>query len=57
MAGRRILIDGSMAKRGGGFTYLVNIVPALGRVAPDFDFRLLLSSEKLAGSIEPQPNV
>ena len=31
--GRRILIDGSRAETGGGFTYLVNVVPELGAQA------------------------
>jgi len=30
----RFLIDGSMARGGGGYTYLVNIVPLLSRMAP-----------------------
>ncbi|MEE2665149.1 MAG: glycosyltransferase family 1 protein [Myxococcota bacterium] len=55
--GRRFIIDGSMNKAGGGFTYLVNIVPELARQAPDDRFRILLSDQKLANSIQPAPNV
>jgi glycosyltransferase involved in cell wall biosynthesis len=55
--GRRILIDGTMAKGGGGFTYLVNIVPRITALAPEDRFRLLVRSERLAGSIEPCPNL
>jgi glycosyltransferase involved in cell wall biosynthesis len=54
---RRILIDGSMAKGGGGFTYLVNILPRLTAMAPDDRFRVLVRSERLAGSIRPSPNL
>jgi hypothetical protein len=55
--GRRILIDGTMAKGGGGFTYLVNILPHLCAMSPDDQFRLLLRSERLAQSIAPAPNL
>jgi glycosyltransferase involved in cell wall biosynthesis len=54
---RRILIDGSMAKSGGGFTYLVNILPQLGAIAPDDRFRVLVRSERLARSIASTPNL
>jgi len=55
--GRRILIDGSMAKGGGGFTYLVNILPQLTAMAPNDRFRVLVRSERLARSIAPAPNL
>ncbi len=55
--GRRILIDGSMAKGGGGFTYLVNILPHLTALAPADTFRVLLRSDRLARSIAPAPNL
>jgi glycosyltransferase involved in cell wall biosynthesis len=55
--GRRILIDGSMARGGGGFTYLVNILPTLSALAPDDRFRVLVRSERLAQSIAPAPNL
>ena len=54
---RRILIDGTMAKGGGGFTYLVNILPHLAAMAPDDRFRVLLRSDRLARSIAPAPNL
>jgi glycosyltransferase involved in cell wall biosynthesis len=55
--GARILIDGSGARAGGGFTYLVNVVPRLARLAPDDRFLLLLRSERIAASLESQPNL
>jgi len=55
--GRRFLIDGSMARGGGGFTYLVNILPQLSSLAPDDSFRVLLHNERLAQSIPALPNV
>ena len=51
--GARILIDGTMARGGGGFTYLVNILPQPVRAGPDDRFRVLLRSERLARSIAP----
>ena len=54
---RRILIDGSMARGGGGFTYLVNILPQLSALAPEDSFRVLLRNERLAQSIPSLPNV
>src|SRR4030095_2854408 len=53
----RVLIDGSMAKGGGGFTYLVNIVPHLTVIAPDDKFRVLVRSERLARSIPSSPHL
>ena len=55
--GRRILIDGSMARGGGGFTYLVNILPQLSSLAPNDRFRVLLRNQRLANSIPSLPNV
>lgn len=57
MPQRRIVIDGSMARGGGGFTYLVNILPELSRLSPDDRFRVLLRNERLAESIPSLPNV
>jgi glycosyltransferase involved in cell wall biosynthesis len=54
---RRILIDGTMAKGGGGFTYLVNILPRLAAFAPEDRFRVLVRSERLARSIGARPNL
>ena len=55
--GRRILIDGTMARGGGGFTYLVNILPHLCAQSPDDRFRVLLRSDRLAQSIQPAANL
>jgi glycosyltransferase involved in cell wall biosynthesis len=55
--GRRVLIDGTMAKGGGGFTYLVNILPRVCALAPDTRFRVLVRSERLAQSIAPAANL
>jgi glycosyltransferase involved in cell wall biosynthesis len=55
--GRRILIDGSMARGGGGFTYLVNILPQLSAMEPDDRFRVLLRSERLANSLPSLSNL
>jgi glycosyltransferase involved in cell wall biosynthesis len=57
MAGRRFLIDGSMAKRGGGFTYLVNVLPELARQAPDDRFLAVVADERIADSLPSEPNV
>jgi glycosyltransferase involved in cell wall biosynthesis len=60
MAGRegaRILIDGTMARGGGGFTYLVNIVPRIARLAPEDRFLLLVRSDRIASSIPSSPNL
>jgi glycosyltransferase involved in cell wall biosynthesis len=57
VSGARILLDGTMARGGGGFTYLVNVVPRLARLARGDRFRLLLRSERLAGSIPAAPNL
>jgi glycosyltransferase involved in cell wall biosynthesis len=54
---RRILIDGSRAETGGGFTYLVNLVPELGAQAPGDRFRVLVRNERIARSIPPRANV
>ena len=54
---RRILVDGSMARGGGGFTYLVNVLPYLSALAPQDRFRVLLRNERLAKSIPALPNV
>jgi glycosyltransferase involved in cell wall biosynthesis len=54
---RRFVIDGSMARSGGGFTYLVNILPHLSAMAPDDRFRVLVRSPRLADSLPDLPNV
>lgn len=58
MAGnRRFLIDGTMARGGGGFTYLVNVVPELVRQSPSDRFRVLLRSPRIAESLPHAPNL
>ena len=46
----RIVIDGSTVTRGGGFTYLVNVLPQLIERGPEHQFRLLLRNAVLADS-------
>jgi glycosyltransferase involved in cell wall biosynthesis len=53
----RVLIDGTMARGGGGFTYLVNILPRIAALAPESRFRALLRSERLAAAIPPAANL
>lgn len=50
-ARRRFVIDGSMAKGGGGFTYLVNIVPELARQSPNDQFKVLCADPRVADSL------
>lgn len=54
---RCFLIDGTMAKGGGGFTYLLHVAPALARLAPNDRFVLLVRSARLASTIERLPNL
>ena len=56
-AGMRVLIDGTMARGGGGYTYLVNILPRLAAFAADHQLRVLVRSERLAAAIRPAPNL
>ena len=53
----RIVIDGSMARGGGGFTYLVNVIPALVRLAPEHRFLLLVHREEILESLPDAPNL
>ena len=55
--GAKILVDGTMARAGGGFTYLVNIVPRITRLAPEDRFLLLVRNERIAASIPSAPNL
>jgi len=58
LEGRRVLIDGRMAANvGGGFTYLVNVIPRLARAAPGTRFRLLYRTERLERSIHRMRNL
>lgn len=54
---KRFWIDGSMARRGGGFTYLVNVIPELSRLAPNAEFLIAVGDEGVADSIPRSDNV
>jgi len=56
-APRRILIDGTMARGGGGFTYLVNVVHRLAQAAPEDRFLVLVRTGALRDSIPSAPNL
>ena len=53
----RVLIDGCMARGGGGHTYLVNVMPRLARSAPRDRFRLLVRSPKVVEALPALPNL
>ncbi|MCR9095932.1 MAG: glycosyltransferase family 4 protein [bacterium] len=53
----RIVIDGSMARGGGGFTYLVNVIPVLVALAPDHEFLLLVHRKDIADDLPELPNL
>jgi glycosyltransferase involved in cell wall biosynthesis len=53
----RILIDATMTRRGGGFTYLVNLLPRLAALAPERTFRVLARSAALRESLPAAPNL
>jgi len=55
--GARVLIDGTMARAGGGFTYLVNVVPMLARLAPDDRFLVLVRSDAICSALASAPNL
>jgi glycosyltransferase involved in cell wall biosynthesis len=55
--GRRILIDGSMARAGGGFTYLVNLVPRLAALRPADQFLLWVRNPAIAASLPSRANL
>jgi glycosyltransferase involved in cell wall biosynthesis len=46
-----------MARGGGGYTYLVNILPRLSEMAPQDHFRVLVRTERLAKALSGLPNV
>ena len=46
-----------MARGGGGFTYLANILPQLARLAPEQEFRALVRNPRLANSLPALPNL
>jgi len=55
--GRRFLIDGSMARAGGGFTYLVNLVPRLVALRPQNEFLLWVRNRQLAAALPRAANL
>jgi len=55
--GRRILIDGSMARTGGGFTYLVNLIPRLAALRPGDQFLVWLRNPAIVASLPPLANL
>lgn len=57
MTAERILIDATMARKGGGFTDLVNLVPRLLEQGRERRFRLLLRSAALRDSLPPAANL
>ncbi len=48
----RILIDGRMAINGGGYTYLVNVLPRLVRMRPSDEFRVFVRTERVQKALE-----
>jgi len=54
---RRILIDGSMARAGGGFTYLVNLVPRLATLRPADHFVLWVRNPAIAAALPARANL
>ena len=60
MTGRpsqRILLDGTMATTGGGFTFLANIVTRLCEAAPQHEFLLWVRNPRLLDEIPEAPNL
>lgn len=57
MAGRRILIDGSMARSGGGATYVRNLLPRLAALCPEDRFLVWLRQAELAAALPRSPNL
>ena len=57
LVGRRILVDASMVTSGGGYTFLVNMVPLLAAAAPEARFLILVRTASLASAIAPRANL
>ncbi|NRA09353.1 MAG: glycosyltransferase family 4 protein [Myxococcales bacterium] len=53
----RILIDATMCTAGGGFSYLVNIIPLLATLAPEHRFLLLARNRRLATAMPEADNL
>src|SRR5262245_33419334 len=54
---RRILIDATMTRKGGGFTYLVNLLPPMAALASHQRFHVLLRSRHLSDSLPARENL
>ena len=57
LAHRRVLVDATMATSGGGYTYLVNMIPALAGACPETEFLVLIRTPALADVISPMANL
>ena len=57
MAADRILIDATMARNGGGFTYLVNLLPPLLEQGRGRSLRVMLRSEALRAALPRSPDL
>jgi glycosyltransferase involved in cell wall biosynthesis len=57
MLAQRILIDATMVRSGGGFTYVVNLMPRLLAAAPERRFRVLLRSSELRDAMPTAANL
>lgn len=53
LEGRRVLIDATGASIGGGYTYLVNVMPRLCAMAPGAEFHLMLRNPRLIEVLRP----
>lgn len=53
LADRRILIDATGASIGGGYTYLVNVIPRICDAAPAASFRLMMRNPRLIEVLSP----
>jgi glycosyltransferase involved in cell wall biosynthesis len=53
LEGKRVLIDATGASIGGGYTYLVNVMPRLCAMAPGAQFTLMLRNPRLIEVLTP----
>ncbi len=53
LEGKRVLIDATGASIGGGYTYLVNVMPRLCAMAPAAEFTLMLRNPRLIDVLAP----
>jgi glycosyltransferase involved in cell wall biosynthesis len=54
---KRVLIDAAATQGGGGFTYLVNLLPRLAALAPNTQFRVLVRGNSLAANLPKIENL